>query len=140
MKKISLLIILIPLIGISQSFSLGGESRQSNGRQLLTIGDGEYTQAQYKGREYYISLAYGQRLPLPFGFYTLYMGASYSSEQTDFDFSETNPTYANYKFTEEAIVPFISLRYRVFNIPNLFSAYAALGTQVYLSQLNYSYE
>ena len=50
---------LIPLIGNSQRFVIGGESRQSNGRQLLTMGDGEYMQAQYKGREYYISLAYG---------------------------------------------------------------------------------
>ena len=140
MKKITVLIILIPLIGFSQRFAVGGESQQSNGRQLLTIGNGEYVQAQYKSREYHISLAYGQRVPLPFGIYTLYIGASYSSEQIDFDFSKTNPTYANYKFTEQAIIPFLSLRYRVLNLPNLFSVYTALGTQIYLSKLNYSYE
>ena len=130
----------IPLIGLSQKLSIGGGSQQSNGKQLLTMGNGEYAQVQYKGREYYISVAYGQKIPLPFGVYTLYMGASYRSEQTNFNFSEIEPTYTNYKFTEEAIIPFIALRYRVLNIPNLFSVYTALGSQMYLSQLNYSYE
>ena len=142
MKRITTLIIIIviPLIGLSQKLSIGGGSQQSNGKQLLTMGNGEYAQAQYKSREYYISLAYGQKIPLPFGVYTLYMGASYRSEKTNFDFSEIEPTYTNYKLTEEAIIPFIALRYLVLNIPNLFSVYTALGSQMYLSQLNYSYE
>ena len=131
---------LIPILGLSQKFVISGGSQQSNGKQLLTMGNGEYVQAQYQGRDNSITLAYGQRVPLPFGFYVLYMGATYSSEQTNYDFSETNPTYANYKFSEEAIIPFMSLRYRVLNVPDLFSAYAALGTQIYLSQLNYSYQ
>ena len=68
------------------------------------------------------------------------MGASYRSEQTNFNFSEIETTYTNYQFTETAIIPFIALRYLVLNIPNLFSVYTALGSQMYLSQLNYSYE
>ena len=43
MKRITTLIIIIviPLIGLSQKLSIG-ESQQSNGKQLLTMGNGEY--------------------------------------------------------------------------------------------------
>ena len=97
------------------------------------MGNGEYTQAQYKGREYYISLAYGQKIPLPFGVYTLYMGASYRSEQTNFNFSEIETTYINYKFTETAIIPFIALRYLVLSSQFILCIYSSRFTNVLVS-------
>ena len=50
-----------------------------------------------------------------------------------------NLMYTNYEETNEAILPYLALRYRVFNIPNLFNAYASIGAQAYLSSLGYTY-
>ena len=140
MRTCIFLLLLIPIVSSSQSLSISGNSEQSNGKDLLTVGNGEYELAKYQGRESSVSLLYYQTVPLPIGVYTLVFGATYATAETSYDFSTTNPVYANYHYTNESIIPYLSLRYRILNIPNLFSAYAAVGTQVYMSELKYTYE
>ena len=139
LKKIILVLVLCPFVILSQGISISGGSSQNNGTQLLTLGDGAYSPAKIQGRSSSIDLAYYQSLPLPIGYYTLIIGAEYSVIQTNYDFSETNPIYANYEETNEAIIPYMALRYRVLNIPNLFNAYASIGAKAYLSSLGYIY-
>jgi len=139
MKKYIFLLLLAPTIILSQGISISGGSSQNNGTQLLTLGDGEYLPSKIQGRSSYIDLAYYQSVPLPIGYYILVIGAEYNITQTNHDFTESNLLYANYEETSEAIIPYISLRYRVLNIPNLFNAYASIGARAYLSSLGYSY-
>tara|TARA_B100001250_G_scaffold372844_1_gene358604 strand:+ start:1278 stop:1925 length:648 start_codon:yes stop_codon:yes gene_type:complete len=140
MRTYILLFLLIPLVSLSQRVVITGSSQQVTGQTLLTWGEGEYVTPMQNGRSSSIGLYVQQWVPLPLGYYTILLGAQYNIQQTEYDFSQNHPEIMNYGFTSSAIQPSASLRYRVFNVPDIFSAYLSVGARVNLESLTYSDE
>ena len=141
MNKYILLLIFIPIIGLSQNSSIfiTGSSTQNNGTELLTIGDGEYIPSKIQGRTSSLGLYLSQDVNLLIGNYTLVLGASYEMSETNYDFSESNPIYANYAEINNTIIPLVELRYRVLQLEDLFHVYASAGAMVFMESLSWNY-
>jgi len=138
MKKYILLLLLIPIVSLSQRLDVSGSSYQVNTIDVLSTFEGDFVSAKVQGRNTSIYVGVSQSVRLPIGVYTLSVGANYSTSTMNYNFDETNPLYANYEKITEAIVPDLEFQYNVLNT-DFFSAYLSTGVQVYLSSLRYNY-
>ena len=96
MKNILLTLLFLPLINFSQNINIGGSSSQSNGKLLLSSGIGNYVESHYKARQTNIDLSLSKGFRLPIGYYIIRIGAEYSINSINYDFSQTSPEYTNF--------------------------------------------
>lgn len=140
MKNILLTLLFLPLINFSQNINIGGSSSQSNGKQLLSSGIGNYVESHYKARQTNIDLSLSKGFRLPIGYYIIRIGAEYSINSINYDFSQTSPEYTNFKSKGNSIMPYSEIACRLFQLSDIFYTYASFGTMINLENLSYKYD
>ena len=140
MKNIILTLLFLPLISFSQNINIGGSSSQSNGKLLLSSGIGNYVESHYQARQTNIDLSLSKGFRLPVGYYIIRIGAEYSINSTNYEFSETSPESTNFKSRSNSLMPYSEIACRLFQLSDIFYTYASIGTMINLENLSYKYD
>ena len=100
MKKLFILLLILPELILSQSISISGSSNQNNGTTLLPLENGEFIPSKIQGRNSNIGIYYNQSVSLPIGYYTLLVGAEYNNNKINYDFYEIKPGYYDFEYID----------------------------------------
>ena len=140
MSKYILILILVPLIGLSQSgISVSGSSQFNIGETIFPL-DNNYIPISYEQRNNSVTLSLFRGRKFRIGTITLKGSLSYNIEKTKYQNNINNPVLAssidNYKTIKRSLIPSLEIWHIFFQNEKTF-LYASIGGYGIIQNLNF---